>query len=96
MDDDVRDEYDDIAKVIDTCDDEHDPLDAKSNHVTSMLTSLINNTAAYLEEQDDEKDAENGKESDSTLTVESMHALKSSMLAGLGFVSPILRHLPST
>ncbi len=68
-DDDVKDDYEEIAMANDACEqDPHnvnddpnhtattlssqDACDVNSNHITTVLSSLLDNTAAYLEEQD--------------------------------------------
>lgn len=57
MDTEDDDEYDEIAKIIDTYDEEQNSCDAKSDHVKDMLNALINDTDAYLNEQDSVKGA---------------------------------------
>ncbi|KAF8868271.1 hypothetical protein CPB84DRAFT_1756584 [Gymnopilus junonius] len=48
----VNDNYDDIANIIDTYDEEEEASDEKEGQVQKMLHSLIDDTAAYLKEQD--------------------------------------------
>jgi hypothetical protein len=54
----VADEYDEVAEIIESYDEEKEPHDPKSEQVQDMLSLLIDNTAAYLEEQDRESDAQ--------------------------------------
>lgn len=48
----VDDEYDEVAHIIESYDEEKEPRDPKSEQVQDMLGLLIDDTAAYLEEQD--------------------------------------------
>lgn len=51
-DDDIVDDYEEIAKGIDVYDGEQGPRDAKeSNHIKTILNSLISDPGAYLERQ---------------------------------------------
>jgi hypothetical protein len=52
------DEYNDIAEIIDSYDEEKEPYDPKLEHVQKLLNSLIDNTAAYLDEQGSASDAQ--------------------------------------
>lgn len=60
-DDDVDDDYEDIAKDIDACDEEQGPRNAEeSNHIKTILSSLISDPGAYLEKQDSFQNEDEG------------------------------------